>query len=183
MANRESYILDFTHLAREGEVHTYHLDDRFWQSQEQEQIMGGDVELEVTITTQPDRIFDLTLSYQGVVTVPCDRCLLPLEVPISFEDSMRVSLGAETDDEDDEHLILDEQDPVYDFSFIFYELVVVHLPLQMMHDIEDCDPEMTKYLVDQLPDEEQSEVVEIDPQLADLRDRLAKSEKKSKKNL
>lgn len=96
---------------------------------------------------------------------------------------MKVILGAELNEENDEELVLPEQEPIYNFAFIFYELLLVQLPLQMVHPIEECNPQMLAYLVDELPEEEENEQDrnEINPQLAQLREKLAQNEAENRK--
>lgn len=149
MERKTCFVIDFTHPPKETEVQHFWLDDEYWHAwEEREQVVGGEVKLDITITPMPHRMFNLQFRYDGYVVVPCDRCLEPLEVPLDFEDEMRVVIGDELDDSDDEQITLNAQEPIYDFEWIIYELILVHLPLQMMHDISDCNPVMTKYLVD-----------------------------------
>lgn len=168
MGLKNRYTLDFTHPPKAPEVIEYILEDDFFEGIENSQIEGGKVELELIITPMPDHVLDLSLCYRGEVRVECDRCLQPLILPIEVEEGLEIVLGDHFDDENDELIYLDNQDPVYDFTWIIYELLALHLPIQRMHDIEDCDPEMVKYLVDEAPEGE----MEIDPMWETLKTKL-----------
>ena len=155
---QKAYTIDFTHYKKEVEHLSYHLGDEFFESIEGSQILGGDVELALTITPLPDHLYDLAFAYDGVVTLPCDRCLAPLEYEMGVDEQMSVKLGEGLDDENDEFITLDAQEPKYDFTWIFYELLALHLPIQHVHeDPKDCDQDMLKYLVDTIPEEQKEQ--------------------------
>lgn len=73
---------------------------------------------------------DVSCSIKGSVTVPCDRCLENLEIPVEvgFEDSV-VS-----------------EDGVLDLSQDIYDYVLTSLPLQKIHEDGKCNEETVKYL-------------------------------------
>lgn len=173
MNKKSDYIIDFTHASKSEEVLSYDLGDDFFTAEEGE-THGGEMHLEVRILPLPSNLYELKCNYDGVVEVECDRCLAPLELDMEIQESMHIQLGDELNDENDETLILDAKEPKYDFSHIFYEFVALHLPLQRVHDIEDCDPNMVKYLVDTVPEEDSNkeEKPKENPIWAKLRDEI-----------
>ena len=177
---RKDFTIDFTHYKKEVEHLSYHLGDDFFAGIEGSEILGGDVELELTITPLPDHLYDLAFAYDGVVTLPCDRCLAPMEYEMGVDEQMSVKLGEALDDENDEFITLPMQEPVYDFTWIFYELLALHLPIQHVHEnLEDCDGEMLKYLVSNIPDEEKEETQTLGEGNDAFWDKLRKSVEES----
>ena len=73
---------------------------------------------------------DVKADIDGNVTVPCDRCLEDLQLPVetSFEEKYSPEGGE-----------LDISQEVYDF-------VLTSLPLQRVHPEGGCNSETTKYL-------------------------------------
>ena len=73
---------------------------------------------------------DVKADIDGEVTVPCDRCLEDLKLPVetSFEETYSPESGE-----------LDLSQEVYDF-------VLTSLPLQRVHPEGGCNGETTKYL-------------------------------------
>lgn len=173
MIIKSDYIIDFTHTPTSEEILSYDLDNNFFSAEDGE-IKSGEVHLDLHIFPLPGDLYELKYYYDGVVAVECDRCLGPLELDMEVEESMNVQIGDALNDEDDENLILDAKEPKYDFAHIFYELLALHLPIQRMHDIEDCDPVILDYLVDTAPeeDEKQEEKLEENPMWAKLRDEI-----------
>ncbi len=73
---------------------------------------------------------DVECSIEGSVTVPCDRCLDPLEIPI--ETGFSETYAPEGDE--------------LDFNQDVYDYVCTALPLQRVHEDGECNPETIKFL-------------------------------------
>ena len=73
---------------------------------------------------------DVECSISGTVTVPCDRCLEPLDIPVDTEFSETYA------PEGDE----------LDFSQEVYDFVCTALPLQRVHAEGSCNSETIKFL-------------------------------------
>lgn len=176
MSLKNDYTLDFTHPPKEVETIHYHLDRAFFESIEESVITDAEVDLELIIEPVTNLRFQFHLNYEGTVNVPCDRCLQPLSLDMEVHEGLEIILGDHIDDENDEQITLDVQDPIYDFSWIFYELLALHLPIQRTHDIEDCDPEILKYLVNEQPldEEEDEEALVLNPMFQALKDKMDK---------
>lgn len=165
MSLDKDFRLDFTHFPKVSETIDYELGDSFFSQIDSSEILGGEVSLTITIVPLGTSRLELLFDYQGVVDVECDRCLQPISFDMDVNERVEVEIGDALNDENDEIITLNAQDPVYDFSWIAYELLALHLPIQRMHDIEDCDPEMVKYLTSEMPDEE----IPVDPRWEDLK--------------
>ena len=77
--------------------------------------------------------FDVDLD--GTVTVPCDRCLAPLEVEIGDTFNVSVKLGDLPEDAED-----------YDLCQDVYDYTCLAIPLRRVHEEGECDPEVVKHL-------------------------------------
>ncbi len=90
-----------------------------------------DAEISVTARVSNHGLtLDVQAAIAGSVTVPCDRCLEDLELPveISFEETYTP-----------EEVFLDVSQEVYDY-------VITSLPMQRVHPEGRCNTETTKYL-------------------------------------
>ncbi|WP_297717705.1 DUF177 domain-containing protein [uncultured Porphyromonas sp.] len=164
--------LDFTHPPKQPESYSFHLDDDFFDQVEASELLGGDVDLQLTVSPLTANRFKLTFGYSGVVSVECDRCLAPMELDVESEDYVEVILGSALDDENDEEITLDAQNPVYDFSWIAYELLALSLPSIREHeDISECDPEVVSHLTMDPPAENNAH----DPIWAELKEKINKN--------
>ena len=73
---------------------------------------------------------DVECNIEGTVTVPCDRCLEPLEIGI--ETGFSETYAPESDE--------------LDFNQDVYDYVCTALPLQRVHEDGECNPETIKFL-------------------------------------
>lgn len=175
MNSSTEYIIDFKHIKKESEKRTYHLTDKFFSGIEDSMILSGDVSLEVSIVPQPASTYQVSLSYEGTIKVPCDRCLDPMTLEVEVEESLEVKLGESFNDENNEVIELDAFSPEYDFSWVYYELLALHIPIQHTHeDLSECNPDVLKYIVDVRPKEPNTpEINEVQDSIwGDLRNKF-----------
>ena len=100
-----------------------------------------------------------------------------MELDVEAEEYVEVILGSALDDENDEEITLDAQDPVYDFSWIAYELLALSLPSIRVHeDISECDPEVVSHLEMEPPTENNPH----DPMWAELKEKINKNKNNNK---
>ena len=92
-------------------------------------ILDASVEVALTLVNHGVTI-DVVCDMEGWVSVPCDRCLEPLELPV--ETGFEEVYAPEGDE-------LDLSQDVYDY-------VCTALPLQRIHPEGECNPETTKFL-------------------------------------
>lgn len=149
-----SYIISFAGIESHEEIFHFHLNDEFWSEIESEEIMTGDVMATVTATPAPGHKVDLHFHFKGEVVVPCDRCLDALKLPVDTENELVVEFGPEFLDEGDDYIVVSERDQEADLSWIMYEFVALSLPQTRKHDIDKCNPEMLKYLTQEVVDDE-----------------------------
>lgn len=104
-------------------------DDEFFAKFENSEVLGASVNADVKMVNRGVTV-EVECVLNGSVTVPCDRCLEDLELPVdtSFEETY----APESDE-------LDLSQDVYDF-------VMISLPMQRVHDEGGCNEETIKYL-------------------------------------
>ena len=90
-------------------------------------------------------------SFEGKIHSVCDRCLQPLEIEISGNETLFVKFS-DTETSDDENIIIiPENEYQIDLSHIMYEYVATALPIRHVHPNDDngqstCDSEMLRLL-------------------------------------
>ena len=126
-------------------VREYALDDAFFASLDQDEILGGACKATVDMTVRETGA-SLHVSVSGTVKVICDRCLDPMDVALEpFEDEVLLKLAPEAG-EDDNAIYVAESDPVFDLGWLLYELIAVRLPVVHSHAEGECNPEMEAIL-------------------------------------
>jgi uncharacterized protein len=147
----------------------FEIGKEFFELFEDSEISEGNLAITVKADKRSSHI-DLNIKVEGVVLVPCDRCLALFSLPLEGSYRLLVKFGRELDDSDPEIITLPADEQVLEMSQFFYEYILLALPIQKIHP-EDrngkslCDPEMIKKLEEHLI----SEIDETDPRWNELK--------------
>lgn len=144
MCSDVDFNIDLRELDGELTTYQYALDDTFFASFPSSDIKSGNLVCRVTVRAA-DCFHELLFHIEGTVTVPCDRCLDDLELPVTADNRLVVKFGEETSDDDD-LMFVDEENPVVDVSWLMYEFVVLSLPMRHTHEEGQCNAAMTGFI-------------------------------------
>ena len=147
MPSTETLQIDLRELAKSGELKSYSLTDSFFQELDQDEIVGGTIEVGLKGRETAGNIFEVSIVIKGEVVVLCDRCLEDLTLPVDLEENIKIYAGnEETIPEDEDIRILEGNGYKYDISWDIYEITELSLPLQRVHEENQCNPDMTDRL-------------------------------------
>ncbi len=136
------FIIDLYDKSLAGRTFDYELDDAFFR-QTGGLIDRGSVRTRVTCERAAGGRYEFAVQSAGTVTVPCDRCLGDVDVPVDCTDRLTVRLGGGYAD-DGEVLTVPERDGRLDLSFPVYEFIVLGMPLRRVHEEGQCDEDMLR---------------------------------------
>ena len=80
--------------AGERKFHS-HAGIEFFHTFDNTEILDANVQVEVTVRKEAMRKVEAILHLQGTVTVPCDRCLEPLVLPVDAKPSFSIIVEGE----------------------------------------------------------------------------------------
>ena len=115
----------------------------FFQKFGNTEILDADVNVEVTAEKKGPHKVEAVLHLQGTVTVPCDRCLDPLSLPVDAEPSEVLTPG--------------ETEVDWDLSQAVYDYICLSLPLQKVHPEGECNPDTVRFLSHMEREDEEAE--------------------------
>lgn len=141
MSNKDSLIVNLRDAQRADASMHFRLDNDFFESLGQEEILGGNLEVDLVVHYGSADTFTFKYLFQGRVSVPCDRCLQPVEIPLEFQESLQVAYDTEDNDNGDLAIIPFSQ-LTYDTAMDMFELIMLNLPLQRVHPLGGCDADM-----------------------------------------
>ena len=127
--------------AGERKFHS-HADLEFFQTFDNTEILDADVDVEIRVVKK-ERKVEAELHLSGTVTVPCDRCLEPLAVPVEANPSEVFEPESLSED--------------WDLSQAVYDYVCLSLPLQRVHPEGECNPDTVRFLGHQEQGNEEAE--------------------------
>ncbi|MCF0177401.1 MAG: DUF177 domain-containing protein [Bacteroidales bacterium] len=85
----------------------------------------------------------------GHLTVPCDRCLEPIDLPLDIEENFTLRFDAtpqEVDDDNDNMLVVDAAAVDFDMGQTVYDFIALSIPLQRVHKDNGCNPQMLAHI-------------------------------------
>ena len=141
MEKLELYDIDLKNFNDSSRVYTYKVSDDFFETIEAPGINKGDLEVQLSVK-KGIGYFTLDFHIEGVVECLCDRCLDALEVDVDTDDTLKVKLGLEYDDSDDEMLIVPENEGLVNVAWYIYEFAYLSLPYRKVHEDGMCNEEM-----------------------------------------
>ena len=107
-------------------------DLEFFQQFDNSEILDANVSVEIRAVKDGRNKVEADLHLKGTVTVPCDRCLDPVEIPVEAAPSEILSPSA--------------VEVEWDLSQAVYDFVCLSLPLQRLHPEGKCDPNTVRFL-------------------------------------
>jgi len=110
----------------------FHAGKEFFQTFDNTEILDADVSVEAVVVKDGRSKVEAHLRLSGAVTVPCDRCLDPVTLPVVAEPSETLTPGGGEVD--------------WDLSQAIYDFVCLSLPLQRLHPEGKCDQSTIRFL-------------------------------------
>ena len=188
MGKFDKYKIDLKGMTADSLKYEFVLDNLFFANIDGPEVQRGKVNVELVVK-KSSRAFDFHFQTDGVVYVPCDRCLDDMEQPITSTDHLRVKFGEEYSEEDDNLVVIPEDEGVINVAWFMYEFVALAIPMKHVHAPGKCNKAMSSKLSKHLrttPDEDDDfaeddfeeedlsmadaeEEMKIDPRWADLK--------------
>jgi len=128
----DSFIIPLNGWAAGERKFRFHADTEFFHKFDNIEILDADVNAEIRVTKEGMQKVEAVLHLQGTVTVPCNRCLEPVLIPVEANPSEVLAPGEEEVD--------------WDLSQAVYDYVCLSLPLQRVHPEGECNPDTVRFL-------------------------------------
>lgn len=121
------------------------LDNRYFEDIDGPEVRKGDVTAQVSVK-RLTLSFELNISIDGTVIVPCDRCLDDMDVEVKSADKLIVKFGREYAEEGDNLIIIPEDEGAINVAWFIYELIALAVPMKHVHAPGKCNKAMTSKL-------------------------------------
>ena len=188
MGKFDIYKIDLKGMRDDLAEYEYVLDSDYFTYIGEQELQEGKVVVELTVKRGLD-VFELDFQISGVVSVPCDRCLENMDLPISSNERLIVKFGRTYSEEADNLIVIPEEEGVINVAWLMYEFIVLAVPMRHVHAPGECNKDMAAKLSrhlridaaeeeleeDEFLNEEDSEsgsevkAAEIDPRWNELR--------------
>ena len=142
------YVIPVNGLASGRTEFEWSVGKEFFEEFGNTEVTEADLSVNVVAEKSGSQVL-IDCDMDGVLTVPCDRCLSDLKVHISPHFSLSVKHSgdeASADKDGREVLILTRDDAFLDMSQVIYDYACLSIPLHKVHADGECDPEVTAHL-------------------------------------
>lgn len=143
METESKYFIPLSEEQTEVNSYSYEFGDEFFESLEDAEIKRGKASVKLTCRKEPSS-FVLDFDIEGMVFIPCDRCLDDMEQPISTEGELVVRFGEEQEVENEDIIFLPESEKGIDVQWNIYEFIALAIPLRHVHPNGQCNQEMAE---------------------------------------
>ncbi len=145
MAKFSKYNIKLSGLSQGQHSYEFDLDRKFFQDIDDDEVKKGYVRVEVSLVVTSST-YDFSFSINGVVQIPCNRCLDEMDQPIETRSRLVVKLGEEYSEESDEVVIIPRDEGEINIAWFLYEFVVLSIPIKHNHEPGKCNRFMNNKL-------------------------------------
>lgn len=163
---KDEFVIPLDGRSGRSLVLSRHLGKEFFEEFGCSDIIGSDVKADFYVD-KAGRYIGVDCVLEGSLTVPCDRCMEALELPVSRTVKLSVKFGKEpaenaggSEEGEREIVYLPDGESAIDMAQTVYDYCMLSLPLKRVHPDGGCNPVVLRYLVSEMPDEEGSSVRE-----------------------
>ena len=145
MGKFDIYKVDLKNLSPGVHEFEYILENKFFVDIDGDEVQKGTVKVNLTVK-RSSMVFDMNFQLEGVVYVPCDRCLDDMDLPISAKNKLIVKFGKEYAEESDEIVIIPEAEGEINLAWFIYEFIALTIPMKHVHAPGKCNKAMSSKL-------------------------------------
>lgn len=157
------YKIQYASLKLGTHVYGFKVENKFFEEFDCLDYIAASFNVEVALVKQSVMML-LEFSFDGAITVPCDRCLDDVEIPVVGVEKLIVKFGNEVYNETDDILILPENENEINVAKYIYEFIQLNIPQKKAHQQGACNQEV----IEKLESTDNKNESEIDPRWSDL---------------
>ncbi len=129
---------------------SYQLNSKFFMDIGGEDVQKGRVNVNITLR-KVQMMYEFVFQIDGVISIPCDRCLDEMDFPTTSTNRLIVKFGKEYSEESDEIIIIPEDEGEINLAWFIYEFIVLTIPIKHVHAPGKCNKTMTSKLKKHAP--------------------------------
>ena len=161
MGKFDKYRIDLKGMQADTCEYEFLLDNLFFANIDGPEVQKGKVNVILKVKKMA-KAFELDFQTDGIVLVPCDRCLDEMELPVSSTDELFVKFGRDYAEESDNIVVVPEEEGEINLAWFMYEFIALTIPMKHVHAPGKCNKSMmgklNKHLKTSANEEQEEEV-------------------------
>lgn len=145
MGKFSAYKVQLASLPQGKAEQDFICDTQFFKNMENEDVSNSDVKVHLDLENK-NGLYDLNFTLKGLVQVPCDRCLDPIDIEIDTTYNIKVEYGDSYDDASDDLLIIPAANPYLNVAYMLYDTILLSIPMRHVHPLGKCNRAMASAL-------------------------------------
>lgn len=147
MGVANDFIINIGSLAEGEHEFEFEVNDSFFARFEHSIINKGSIDV-LVVVKKKDNMLLLDFTMEGIVTVPCDRCLEDLDLNVESYNELIVKVGEENEELSEKIVVISSKEYEMNVAQYLYEFISLNIPMRNVHDENGqiCDPEILKEL-------------------------------------
>ena len=154
------YKIPLKTLAIGNHTFDYVLDTEYFKKIDGQEVQKGKVMAKVLVNNTGIS-FELNFQLEGIVQIPCDRCLDDMDLPINQKGRLIAKFGEVYAEEGDDIIIIPESEGEINIAWFLYEFIALSIPIKHIHAPGKCNKLMSSKLKKHLtkgPDDEDEDI-------------------------
>ncbi len=139
------YKIQLSSIADGKYEQDFYCGTEFFKNMENTDVISSDVNIHLDMEKK-NGVYDCTFTCKGMLHIPCDRCLDPLDHEVDTTYHIIVKYGDSFNDESDEILIIPEGESSLNVAYMLYDTIVLTIPLRHVHPLGKCNRAMAAAL-------------------------------------
>ncbi len=145
MKTLKDYTIQFVSLKQGTHFFEFDVDNKFFEEFDDCEFIDSTFKVELEFIKQSTMML-LNFSFNGTITVPCDRCLDDVIIPVEGEEKLIVKFGKEEYSDTDDIVVLPENEYEINVAQYIYEFIEINIPQRKIHEEGECNEEAIKKL-------------------------------------
>lgn len=145
MGKFSQYKVQLASLADGRHEQDFVIDTQFFKNMENFDVLSADVAVHLDLVKKNDA-YDCTFHCKGMLQIPCDRCLDPMDHEVDTSYHIIVKYGENYSDDSDDVLIIPYEDMWLNIAYMLYDTLLLTIPMRHVHAPGKCNRAMTAAL-------------------------------------
>ena len=117
------------------------MDDQFFKNIDGPEVQRGSVDVALSVK-RTGGTFELKFAINGIILIPCDRCLDNMDFEVATNEHLYVKFGSEYSEENDDVVIVPEAEGEINIAWFLYEFIALNIPMKHVHAPGKCNKGM-----------------------------------------